>query len=78
MIMEIFTTLAKNYSSEYAKLAGKFLLSGEIFQLYSIIFLFSPTYFLAASKTSFAMSRGFAFFLGGPSVICPLYSDPPT
>ena len=56
MIMEIFTTLAKNYSSEYAKLAGKFLLSGEIFQLYSIIFLFSPTHFLAASKTSFAMS----------------------
>ena len=46
----------KNYSSEYAKLAGKFLLSGEIFQLYSIIFLFSPTHFLAASKTSFAMS----------------------
>ena len=40
MIMEIFTTLAKNYSSEYAKLAGKYLLSGEIFQLYSISYLF--------------------------------------
>ena len=37
----------------------------------------STTHFFADSNTSLAILSGVCFFLGGPSIICPLCSEPP-
>ena len=73
--MAIMTTFVKIYSSEYAKVDGN-ISPVKIFGC-TDYFPFSPTHFLAASNFTFAMSFGFAFFLGGPSIIYLLCSDPP-